>query len=150
MEQEIIHCKPDLSKRPFSLKEERVINLSPEILYQAWTEKFDTWFAATGSVLMKPEANSPFFFETIFENQRHPHYGRFLRLKTDKLVELTWITAGTKGVETVVKVELIPQEEGTLLELTHAGFPDEESRDGHQEAWPIVLEELEKKMTDNP
>lgn len=142
------HRRPDLSERPFSLTVERMTDLQPGILFQAWTKKLDIWFAAPGSVLMQGKVNTPFFFETHYEGQRHPHYGRYLRLETNRLVELTWVTGedGTKGAETVVPVKLTPKEDGTLLKLTHTGFPDEASRDGHEQAWPVVLDQLEQKM----
>jgi uncharacterized protein YndB with AHSA1/START domain len=142
--------RPDLSSRPHDLSVERDMAASPAVLYKAWTERFDEWFAAPGSVLMRAKADEVFFFETYFQGQRHPHYGRFLELDPDHHVELTWLTgaAGTKGAETVVRVELEPNGTGTRLRLTHAGFPDEESMKQHADAWPEVLAHLDERVTE--
>ena len=40
-------------------------------------------------------------------------------------------------------VELIPHDQGTRLRLSHAGFLDDESRKGHDDAWPAALEHLD-------
>jgi uncharacterized protein YndB with AHSA1/START domain len=135
---------PDLSARPYALTLERSMAAPPTTLYRAWTQH-DHWFAAPGTLLMQPRVNAPYFFETHHQGARHPHYGRFLRLEPDALVEMTWVTAeGTEGVETVVTVELQARERGTLLRLSHAGFARESLCRRHRDAWPGVLARLDE------
>ena len=97
---------------------------------------------------MKGEVNADFFWEVHHEENRYPHYGRFLRLEPDLLIEMTWLTGqtGTKGAETVVRVELAPEGTGTRLRLTQADFLDQESRDTHEQTWPGVLAHLDEQM----
>ena len=97
---------------------------------------------------MVPEPGRPYFFYNRDEWGRHPHYGRFLDLKENELIEMSWMTGngtdeGTQGAETVLRVELTPQGEATQVRLTHTGFVSEKARDGHAENWPLALEILD-------
>lgn len=132
-----------------TLTVERMMTAGADELYKAWTERFDLWFAAPGSVAMTPDVGAPFRFETEHAGARHPHYGLFLRLEPGRLVELTWVTGagGTEGAETVVTVEFTPTDGGTLIRLTHAGFYDQKARDQHEEAWPLVLEQQDRALS---
>lgn len=136
---------PDLSNRPHHHSVTRQMKASPSALYAAWTEQWDRWFALPGSVLMRAEVDAPFFFLVEHEGRRYPHYGRFLRLEPDRLVEFTWLTGrgGTEGAETVVTVEYEPLGAGARLTLTHAGFYEEAQCRENHEAWPHVLAHLD-------
>jgi len=137
---------PDTSGKP-GLTLDRRIAASPEKIYRAWTDRFEQWFAKPGGAIWRPSVNEPYFFVVFPETGgRYTHYGRFLRLEPPRLVEFTWVTETTKGAETVVTVNITPSENGTLVQLAHSGFPDEESKDAYAGGWKSVLEELATAM----
>jgi uncharacterized protein YndB with AHSA1/START domain len=143
--------RPAPGKRPRSAEVERLVEASPAALYDAWTTRFDRWFAQPGTLSMVREEGRAWFFYNREDWGRHPHYGRFLALRPDELVETTWLTGdgsdeGTAGAETVLKIELEPQEGKTLLRLTHSGFASDKARDAHAENWPLALDSLEKAL----
>lgn len=135
--------RPALSDRPHQLTVELDMSVPPAAVYRAWTEEFDTWFASPGLIRMRPQEDEPFYFETEHEGKRHPHYGRFLTLRHNELVEMTWMTGipGTHGAETVVTVELTPTDAGTHVRLTHSGFHDQAGVKQHQ-PWESLLPRL--------
>ncbi|MBF6329802.1 SRPBCC family protein [Nocardia transvalensis] len=131
---------PDLSDRPYATTVEHNTSAPPSAVYRAFTEKFDQWFAEPGAIRMRAEVDAPYFFETFHEGSRHPHYGRVLAVRKDRLFEITWLNeAGTHGVETVLRVEIEPDGDGSRLRLTHKGFRDEKTSTEHGEAWEFLL-----------
>jgi len=143
-------CPPDISDRDLKVEIEQEMDLKPEQVYSAWTENFGTWFAKPGTLIMDPKVNSVFFFETEFEGKRHPHYGRFLSLISNKSIEMTWLNeAGTKGTETVLKVDIKSANKGVNVKLTHLGFPDRLSQTRHKEAWEKILRQFESTIKES-
>jgi len=53
----------------------------------------------------------------------------------------------TQGAETVVTGRTHAARWWGATPLTHGGFPDEESRNRHDEAWPKVLAQLDQRMS---
>ena len=134
---------------PISFMIEQTMSASTSEIFHAWTEAFDTWFASPGAIRMNPAVGEPYWFEVIHEGKRHPHYGRFLALERDRVIEQTWVTGrdGTEGAETTVRVELNPTGRGTILRLMHSGFANEESAHRHAGAWPQILTHLDEVLT---
>ncbi len=143
-------ARPDLSGRPHGFSVEWDMNATPVEIFRAWTEQFDSWFAAPGVITMRAAVAEPFFFETVHEGSRQPHYGRFLTLEPTRLIEMTWMTGkdGTEGAETVVRVELEETRAGTHLRLDHAGFYDAVAAGRHSSAWPHVLGHLDRRLVE--
>ncbi len=74
--------------------------------------------------------------------------GVFREVKSPERLVFTWMTGSCDGsaerFETLVTVDLIAQAGGTLVQLTHEGFPTEELRAGHNEGWSSSFDLLEK------
>ncbi len=126
------------------------MSATPERIYDAWVRHLDTWFAAPGLISMR-DSLTPFWFATEHEGEHHSHYGRFIELDEPRAIEMTWVTGsmGTNGAETTVRVELVAAGPGTALTLRHGGFYDEPARRRHLEAWPAVLEHLDRSLNGN-
>lgn len=144
--------RPDLSARPLQVTCRHAINAGAEAVFAAWTTRFDIWFAQTGTLAMVPEPGRPYFFYSRVDWGRHPHYGRFLDVRENALIEMTWMTGngtdeGTAGAETVLRIELIPKGDATELRLTHTGFATEKSHHGHEANWPLALRILDDALT---
>ena len=142
---------PDHSNRPLSLTCAHSFDAEPSEVFAAWTTNFDIWFAEPGMLVFDPTPGQPWFFYNRLDWGRHPHYGRVLDIKENALVELTWLTGngdkvGTEGAETILRIELTPNGAGTDLRLTHSGFVNEASRDGHAKNWPLAFESLSEAL----
>lgn len=124
------------------LVKEIFIDGSPEEIfpYLTETDKYLQWMGR--SVEIDPRPGGVF---EINPNGRDVMRGKFLEVEAPRRVVFTWgWTEPGKGVpagSTTVEIELIPQDGGTLLRLTHRNLPAP-SRDRHEMGWSHYLGRL--------
>lgn len=67
------------------------------------------------------------------------HFGRFTKVERPRLVEHTWMSEHTHGIETNVSVSFEPRGAGTQLTISHRGLPEDESGRSHERGWTFLL-----------
>jgi uncharacterized protein YndB with AHSA1/START domain len=133
--------------KTFDLTVSRTIDARPEEVFDAWTDssKLGAWFGAS-RLIMNPVVDGLYYLAVDHEGRTWPHYGRFLRLERPRLVEQTWMSEGTRGLESVVTLSIEPRGERTDLTLTHTGVPDDDEGHKHEEGWASLLEEIDHHL----
>ena len=122
----------------------RTIPASPEKVFDVWIDPQSPggpWFGAE-RVILNPFVDGLFYHAVKHEGRTWPHYGRFLRIDRPRLVEFTWVSEGTKGVESVVTVTLESRGNQTEVTLRHSGVPDDDMGRQHKDGWSWVLSAL--------
>ncbi len=121
----------------------RHLKASPQRVYRAFTEPADIkrWFQPL-RLIIDAKVDGLWNSEQEFEGKRWPHYGRFVKLEPGKLVEETWMSEATQGLESVVRFELSPKDGGTEVKITHSGLPEEQAGN-HREGWTQILQSLD-------
>ena len=115
---------------------ERLYDATPEELWAALTdpEQIRGWLAhATRWSLETGEA-----YELAFDDS--PATGRIRSVEPGRVLELDWNYPGEDA--SVVRLEVVPRERGTLLVLDHTRL-DQESAPGYAAGWQSHLEALE-------
>jgi uncharacterized protein YndB with AHSA1/START domain len=140
---------PDLSGRPHDAEVTHDMRAGPEKVYESFTTGWEDWFALPGSLIANPIPQGQLFFVMEHEGERHPHYGRFITLKPDRRVELTWLTgkSGTQGAETVLSIEITRRDHGCRVTLSHRGFYDQDQAHIHGKSWEQILPNLDTRLT---
>jgi len=103
------------------------------------------WFGAA-RLIFNPQVDGLFYSLVVFEGKNHPHYGRFVKIDRPKQIEHTWVSEGTKGVESTVSVTFEPRGDDTEVTIHHSGVPDDEVGRKHKDGWGWILEMLAQGM----
>jgi uncharacterized protein YndB with AHSA1/START domain len=126
----------------------RTIPATPDEVYDVWIDPKSPggpWFGAT-KVIVNVVVDGLFYLAVGHESKMWPHYGRFTKLERPKIVEHTWMSESTKGLESVVALTLEKRGAETLVTLRHMGVPDDEEGRKHKEGWDWVLSMLDQSV----
>jgi len=108
----------------------RQIQGAPEAVYDAWLNPNSPgglWFGVERAIL-NVAVDGLFFHSVKHEGRSWAHYGRFIRLDRGRTIEHTWMSEGTRGLESIVTITLEPQE----------AFPLARTEEVHDRVEPVL------------
>jgi uncharacterized protein YndB with AHSA1/START domain len=126
----------------------RAIPAPAEDVFNVWLDPKSPgslWFGAQ-KVIINPAVDGLFFLSMQHEGRNWPHYGRFLRMDRPRLVEHTWVSEATRGLESVVSVTFEQHGSETRVTLRHSGVPDDEMGYKHKDGWTWFLSTLAERF----
>jgi uncharacterized protein YndB with AHSA1/START domain len=134
--------------KTFDLTVSRRIRGAADEVFDAWLDAKSPgglWFGVE-RVILNPVVDGLFYHAVRHENRSWPHYGRFIRLERGRVIEHTWMSEATRGLESIVTITLAPHADGTEVTLHHANVPDDEMGRSHQDGWGWYLGVLAERF----
>ena len=132
----------------FSISIPRTYDASPEKVFKAWIDpaSVKAWLAGGKDIAIDPREGGLFYIAMPWQERIYPHYGRYLRVESPRVLEFTWVSEGTQGKESVVTIEFVSRNGKTELLLKHDGLPSEASGTDHRGGWTDFLEKLVARL----
>lgn len=134
------------STKTIEFKFERTISAPPDEVYDAWLNPKipgNPWNMAD-KLLLNPIVDGFFYWTT----KGTPHYGRFTAVERPGLIQHTWMSPNTSGLESTVTVTFHKKGEGTLMSLVHSDLPDSDGGRSHEKGWNYFLNIFPEQFTD--
>lgn len=100
-------------------------------------QKLETWFP--DQAVSEAQLGGRYHFR--WNDKQGVWSGRYTYFIRGNSLSYTWQAPGDE-YETNVRIKLVPQAQGTLLELTHSGFTSNAAMDKAIKAWEFYLENL--------
>jgi uncharacterized protein YndB with AHSA1/START domain len=126
----------------------RVIPATPSEVFDVWLDAKSPgspWFGSQ-RVILNPVVDGLFYHCVRHEGRAWAHYGRFVRLDKPRVIEHTWMSEATRGIESTLVVALEPKGDDTLLTLRHSDLPDDEMGRQHEEGWKFVADAIAQRF----
>jgi uncharacterized protein YndB with AHSA1/START domain len=127
----------------------RTIAASPSEVYDVWLDPKSPggpWFGSK-HVILDARVDGLFYHAVAYDGRDWAHYGRFVTLDRPRRIEHTWVSEGTRGLESVVTLTFEPDGSQTRVTLHHAGVPDDDFGRQHGEGWGYVLGAIEERFS---
>jgi len=134
------------------VKVPRRIEAPSEEVFDAWAdpELFRAWFEPHRAILVPAAVDGLWYWEADHQGRLWAHYCRYLRVERPRLLEFTWMSEATRGLESRVRVELTPAAGGTDLLLTHEGVPGDALGRSHEPGWQATIARLAARWGGRP
>ncbi len=126
----------------------RLIQATAAEVYDAWLDAKSPggpWFGST-KVILDARVDGLFYHCVSHKGRDWAHYGRFVALERPHRIVHTWVSEGTRGLESVVTLTCAAEDDGTRLTLRHAGVPDDDFGRQHRDGWNWMLEAIEARF----
>ena len=144
--------KPDVTRPSLTLK--RHLKAPVERVFRAWTEgeALKRWFGpsdAMAVVTAEVDLKVGGRYRIVMQEagvEPHRVGGVYREIVPNRRLVFTWAWESTPERESLVTVELAPEDGGTRLTLTHERFFDEAARDGHGKGWTGSLARLDRHL----
>jgi uncharacterized protein YndB with AHSA1/START domain len=136
------------SPKQTELKVTRTIPAKPTEVYDVWLDSESPgspWFGCK-RVILQPRVDGLFYHAVSYEGRDWAHYGRFITLDRPRRIEHTWVSEGTRGLESIVSLVFEPDGDRTRVTLRHAGVPDDDFGRQHEEGWAAALGAIEERF----
>jgi hypothetical protein len=134
--------------KTFDLTVSRTIHGAAGDVFDVWLDSKSPgglWYG-TERAIINPAVDGLFYHSVEHEGRSWPHYGRFIRLERGRVIEHTWVSEATRGIETVVTITFVPRDGSTEVALHHANVPDDEMGRGHEAGWTWYLTVLGERF----
>lgn len=134
------------SAKAIEIRLERLIPAPPHEVFAAWLDAKTpgTVWNAAEKFSLDPRIDGLFYWTL----KGTAHYGRFTALQSPALLQHTWVSPATLGLESIVTVTFQERSGGTLLTLVHSALPDTPEARGHERGWTYFLGVLREQFGD--
>lgn len=137
-----------LTDTDLTLTVTRTIAAAPERVFDAWLDpEMLMAFMQPGPGMTTPRASADpregGRFDLIMkrEDDEMPHGGVYQVIDRPRRLVFSWESPFAVEGSTVT-LDFRPEGDGTHVTLTHVRFPNEESRDNHENGWTAILARL--------